>query len=1094
MFTDVVASTEFRRTRGDDRADEVRRRHDEAVRAAAADHLGEIVKGTGDGFLVVFPAAAEGIAGAVAMQRAIDRLSRGLPDGNIAIRVGLSAGDVVLEDDDCFGTPVVEAARLCDAAEPTAILVSEVVRLLAGSRGGHRLEPVGMLELKGLGELNAFEVLWEPERDGADVPLPHPLMTGDTLRLVGRDEELDAVRTACKEAAAGHPKVVLISGEPGVGKTRLAAEAARAAHETEAVVLFGRCDEDLSVPYQPFVEAFGAYAASCDDERLLHQLGSVGGELVRLVPALAGRFGGRLDEPVGADAETERFRLFEAATTFLHAIAQDHAVVLVVDDAHWGARPTLLLLRHLVRARGNERLAILVTYRDTDLSRSHPLAEVLADLRREDDVTRVVLRGLSADEVTELVSAAAGHELDDTARSFAEDVHAETEGNPFFVGQVLRHLTESGAIHREDDRWVIERRSAIGIPEGVREVIGKRLSHLSAQANDVLAVAAVIGREFDRRLVAEASGADADTVLDALEEAEASRLVVPIAGRHDRLGFTHALVRSTLYGEIATTRRLRMHQRVADALEARAARGVHCVEELAHHSREAAALGDVHRAIRWSRAAAGSATERLAYEEAASHYQEALDVLDPDDRSQLELRAELRTELARAFRTAGSVATSRETALRAVAEARVAGRFDLLLDATLVIAGDRGWSEAGRVDRDVIDLFEEGLEQLASSGDSPVKAKAMGRLASELYFDVPSADRRQQLTADALAMAERLGDDDTTVFVVWWSLWGGWVPGNAGFRRARSLELVDIGRRTGNRLHELIGHLWSVAALAELGDGVGLRAEIAIGRSIAEELRIPEWLWVSGVHLSAIAFMEQRYDEAMALAGDALQVGTAIGSETAMQMYGVSMFTDARARGGFEAILPLLESMVEQYPLIPAWRCGLAAAYRELGRADDAVAVFQSFAREGFRGIPLDANWVIGAGLLATVAEFVPDDAQVAALYEVMLPYADCVMYAGMPSDVLAAIRVPLMMVAARLGRWDEACEHYEAAQATHDRLACPAATLLADLEWARLLRRRGGAGDSAAAGELASSCAVRAAAVGAVRLETLAHELLRSP
>jgi class 3 adenylate cyclase len=198
LFTDVVASTAFRVARGDDLADEVRRRHDEAIRAAAAEHLGEVVKGTGDGVMIVFPAAAQGLNGAVAIQRAVHRLERSLRDASLAIRVGVSAGDIVWEDDDCYGTPVVEAARLCDAAEPGEILVSDIVRMLAGSRSAHVLEPRGVMSLKGLGDVTVFEVRWESETGGSKIPLPAPLDTGDTLPLIGRETALDAVMAAFK--------------------------------------------------------------------------------------------------------------------------------------------------------------------------------------------------------------------------------------------------------------------------------------------------------------------------------------------------------------------------------------------------------------------------------------------------------------------------------------------------------------------------------------------------------------------------------------------------------------------------------------------------------------------------------------------------------------------------------------------------------------------------------------------------------------------------------------------------------------------------------------------------------------------------------
>ena len=396
LFTDLTGSTEIRRSIGDDRADDLRRRHDDAVRAAAAEHLGEVVKGTGDGLMIVFPAAAEGVAGAVAIQRAIVRLSRERSlDAPLAVRVGLSAGDVAWADDDCFGTAVVEAARLCDASGGGRILVSEVVRLLAGSRGGHVFESVGTLDLKGLGPLPAYEVRWSPADDPAASPLPPALAHPDTtLPLVGRAEEREQITTAWKKAREGAPHLVLVGGEPGVGKTRLVAEVARQAHADGAVVLFGRCDDEMGVPYQPFAEAIAAFAASMPDAgALADALGPAAADLARLVPSLTTRL--QLAEPLRADPETERYRLFEGVASFLSTLSSQAPVVLVARRPPLGGAPDPAAAAPPAARRPRpESLLVVATYRDTDLGRGHPLAEALADLRREPDVVRVVLRGL----------------------------------------------------------------------------------------------------------------------------------------------------------------------------------------------------------------------------------------------------------------------------------------------------------------------------------------------------------------------------------------------------------------------------------------------------------------------------------------------------------------------------------------------------------------------------------------------------------------------------------------------------------------------------------------------------------------------------
>ena len=1076
LFTDLVGSTEMRLAIGDDRADDVRRRHDEAVKLAAATHEGETIKGTGDGLMIVFPAATQGVAGAVAVQRAVHRLNRELGVA-LAVRVGVSAGDVAWEDDDCFGTAVVEAARLCDVAAPGQIVVSEVVRLLAGSRGGHAFESLGSLDLKGLGAVVASEVSWEPdvdERPGLPAALD-PVEA--TLPLVGREPQSQALSLAWKQTAAGVPQVVVVGGEPGVGKTRLVAEFAQEVHADGASVLFGRCDESLGVAYQPFAEALGELVAvTQDDERLRSVLGPGAPELARLVPSLTRRLA--LSEPMKGDAETERYRLFEAVAGFLHAAAVEGPVLLVMDDLHWAARPTLLLLRHLVRHRTNGRFMIVATYRDTDLARGHPLSEVLADLRRERDVVRIVLRGLSEPDVLELVASAAGHDLDEATTRLAQEVHSETEGNPFFIGQVLRHLVETAAVQDVDGRWVVNARRTGGIPEGVREVIGKRLSQLAPATNDVLAVAAVIGREFDGALLVEATRMDADVVLDALEEAEAARLVVPVTGRDDRRTFSHALVRSTLYEEIPTTRRLRIHARVAGVLATRAERGVPCLDQLAHHACEAAALGDVASAVAWARAAAAEAFGALAYEEAATWYQRAVDVLDPDDPGQVADRASLRVAQARSLRAGGAFEAARDLARRAVEEARATHRPDLLADAALVIAGDRGWSEAGRVDSELIALLEEALERLPST-DSSLRAMALARLATELYFLQTEAERRQSLTAEAVAMIQRVDDVAATVFVLGCALWGSWLPHNPDERRGRALEVVGLGRRSGNRVHELIGMMWLVTSESELGDGPAFRAAVEREQALASETRQPEWLWIAQVHRGAVALMDAAWDEAEALMEAALQTGSPLSSETVMQMYGVQLSALTRARGDLDALIPTLEAMVQQFPLIPSWKCGLAYLYRDAGRLDVARAVFEELAEDDFAGIPLDANWKAGMALLAPVCVALGDTARAEVLYRALAPVADTAVVAGMPADVLGSVHGPLALLAGALGRWGDAERHFTAALEADERMGCVPPPILLQLEWGRLLAA---AGDARAEGAL-RRCRDEAAAVGMVNL-----------
>src|SRR5437764_6199792 len=529
LITDVVGSTEQRAAIGDERADIFRREHDRLLAGVVSAAGGTVVKGLGDGVMASFGGAADALAAAVGMQQVVDR--QGRTGGEPArIRIGLSAGDVSIEDGDCFGTPVIQAARLCAAAEAGQILAADIVPMLAGSRGGFEFTALGPLELKGLpAPVTCVAVSWAPDEvdpaDPADRPepsavtLPLPAALTGLLEapLAGRTEAWQALKAAWAAAATGQRQVVLVAGEPGVGKTRLAAELAGSAAEEGSVVLFGSSDEDVELPFGPFAQALRPLVRHAPDDLIAAHVHGCGGALLALAPGLGER---TTAEPLPSTAasEADRQPLFDAATDLLPRTAERSAVVLVLDDLHWADTSTLRLLRHLVRTAADCPLLVIGTYRDTDVDRTHPLSAMVGDLRRDPHVTRLALAGLDTAGVAEYLVGRAGHDLP-AVEQLAGLLRDQTEGNPFFLGEVVQHLVEAGAFFRAGDRWQADEEvfARIGVPEGIRDVIGRRLSALPDQLSEVLRVAAIVGAQFDASVVASVAGLPIDAVLDLLD-------------------------------------------------------------------------------------------------------------------------------------------------------------------------------------------------------------------------------------------------------------------------------------------------------------------------------------------------------------------------------------------------------------------------------------------------------------------------------------------------------------------------------------------------------------------------------------------------
>jgi DNA-binding winged helix-turn-helix (wHTH) protein/tetratricopeptide (TPR) repeat protein len=896
-----------------------------------------------------------------------------------------------------------------------------------------------------------------PEVDAPAPPVDAPRGAPEGV-FVGRDRELERLHAACAATLAGKGRIVLLVGEPGIGKTRLAEQLAAYARGRGARVLVGRCYEgELAPAFWPWVQIVRAYMADHDGVALRAAMGAAGADIAALVPELRERVP---DLPLVPHHEHEhaRVRLFDALAAFFTRAARRTPLTLVLDDLHWADRSSLRFLQFLAAEIADVPLLLLGAYRDADVDAepARALLDVVAALSRERHYERLLLHRLSEDAIRELVQAVAGTEV---PGAVTRTVIAQSEGNPFFAHEILRHLTEEGALAPTRAAAAGPAVEEVGVPEGAHSVIQRRLGRLSERCRRVLALAAAVGREFSSEVLARITEERREELLLALEEAWAARVIREAPGAVDHYSFAHSLIRESLYRELSPMRRIALHERIGRALEALYAGnpGPH-LDELAYHFVRAAPGGVVQEAVDYAARAGQWALTHLAYDEAVRHFDRALDLLDGRAAADARRRCEVLLALGDAQWRAGAPDASRATFERAAAGARGLHAADLLARAALGVMPRVNIPLVEPVEPP-LGLLEEALAALGETDDA-LRAMVLARLASALYYAAtPGAhERAVALSEQAAELARRTGNPATLAWALYNRHYALWRPGTLEERLACARELIELADRLGHSDMKMEGFRLRIADLVEAGDVEAADLQITEYTRLAEELRQPSFQWFALNWRAMRALLAGQFAEAKALTEAALARGPRVGERTAMTVYFGININAAIMLGTLGEWADTIEALAGQpHPIYRTARALLRLEQKKPARAREDL---DRLGARDFDDLPPDNLWFGLAANLAIVCSDLRDARRAAALYERLRPYRTCCIAVGSGVVCGGAVARYLGLLASVTRRWGEAAEHFEQALAFNERIGACAWTAHTRCDYGLMLLERNARGD----------------------------------
>jgi predicted ATPase len=866
--------------------------------------------------------------------------------------------------------------------------------------------------------------------------------------FIGREQETKELRVALNDTLAGKGRLFMLVGEPGSGKTRMAEQLATYASLCNAQVLMGGCYEGEGAPaFWPWLQIIRCFAEEIDADRLASIMGPGAADIANVVSEIKERLP-ELPAPPTLEPEQARFRLFDSVTTFLKNASRLQPLVIILDDLHWADKPSLLLLQFLARELKDARILVIGTYRDIELGRQHPLSQTLGELSRQGLSARIVLRGLTEQDVARFIEMTAGIS---PKENLVKTVFQQTEGNPFFLNEIVRLLVVEGQLERPQ----VTTASGVRIPEGVREVIGRRLDQLSERCNKVLTIASLIGREFSLDALEPLCEVSGDQLLELLDEATAARVITEVPQVVERYHFVHALIRETLYDEISTARRVRFHRRIGEVLEKIYANSIDShLTELAHHFFQAAPSGDSSKAIDYSIRAAQRANSQLAYEEAAIHYEHARMLIELQDEVDEDQRCKMSLELGEAHKKAGNNAKARESFLQAAEIARKRKAPEQLAHAALGVG--TGMVASGRIDQVEVDLLKEALS-VFSEEDSALRARLLARLSLALYY---APAEREEINNQAVEMARRVNAPSAIVA----ALYSRHVILNGTpsvkERLAVATEILDIAKRGGNQEMELQIRYRRIIDLMELAEMEAVDAEIEAYSKLAAELRQPRYLWLTPFLKAARALAKGKFEECERLAREALSMGERAQDATVNLFFETIMVTLRMVQGKVEDREEAIKRYMKAFPEIPSMRATLSNLYFRLGRRDDARREFDLVAAKDFADLPRDGSWVVTMANLAYVCSYVQDVRRAGILYGYLLPHSSSQLVIGSTPIGVGSILRFLGILATTLERWDDAESHFEGALEMDKRIGAIPCIAFTQQEYGAMLLKRNSPGD----------------------------------